>query len=52
MDLMNHSSARERREEEEERELTNYFKFVCEQFFIAWEILSFFSVPSAPSVVK
>jgi len=44
MDLFNRRERRERREEEaEETGLANCFK---------WEILSFFSVPSAPSVVK
>jgi thymidylate kinase len=52
MDLMNHRERREHREEEEERKLANYFKLVCDRFFIAWELLSFFSAPSAPSVVK
>jgi|GEM_PF-2080128 hypothetical protein len=44
MDLFNRRERRERREEEaEETALANCFK---------WEILSFFSAPSAPSVVK
>ncbi|AFZ05229.1 hypothetical protein Osc7112_0636 [Oscillatoria nigro-viridis PCC 7112] len=44
MDLFNRRERRERREEEEEeRELANYFK---------WELLSFFSAPSAYSAVQ
>ncbi|MEG4227839.1 hypothetical protein QUA44_04845 [Microcoleus sp. N9_A2] len=44
MDLFNRRERRERREEEaEETALANCVK---------WEILSFFSAPSAPSVVK